>query len=64
MNENITVREASQLTGYSTEYIRELCRAQKIKSGKFGTLLVVNPVSLLEYKQEQDARRASRKVAL
>jgi excisionase family DNA binding protein len=57
MNENITVREAAQLTGYSTEYIRELCRGSKIKSGKFGTLLVVDTTSLLEYKERQDQRR-------
>ena len=57
MNENITVREASELTGYSTEYIRELCRDGKIKSGKFGTLLVVNTASLLEYKEGQAQKR-------
>lgn len=63
MNENITVREAAQLTGYSTEYIRELCRGGKINSGKFGTLLVVNTASLLDYKQKQDHKRLSREVS-
>jgi hypothetical protein len=57
MNENITVRDGAQLTGYSTEYIRELCRRRKIKSGKFGTVLVVNAASLLEYKQRQVQKR-------
>jgi excisionase family DNA binding protein len=57
MEGKITVREASQETGYSTEYIRELCRAGKIKSEKFGTVLVVDKASLLDYKHSQDEKR-------
>ena len=60
MNEEITVREATQLTGYSSEYIRELCRGGKIGSRKFGTTLVVEKDSILEYKQRQDQKRTSR----
>jgi hypothetical protein len=59
MNDNITVREGAQMTGYSTEYIRALCRTGKIKSGKFGTILMIDKMSLLEYKQRQEARRTS-----
>ena len=57
MEGKITVREASRETGYSTEYIRQLCRVGKIKSAKFGTILVVDKASLLEYKQSQDDKR-------
>lgn len=57
MEGKITVREASQITGYSTEYIRELCRDGKISSEKFGTILVIDRASLLEYTQSQESRR-------
>jgi excisionase family DNA binding protein len=57
MNDSITVREGAQMTGYSTEYIRALCRTGKIKSGKFGTILMIDKTSLLEYKQRQDSKR-------
>jgi excisionase family DNA binding protein len=60
MSEEITVKEAAQLTGYSTEYIRELCRGEKIRSRKFGTILAVEKLSLLEYKQSQDHKRTSK----
>jgi hypothetical protein len=63
MNEEITVRDASELTGYSTEYIRELCRCGKIQSRKFGTILVVEKTSLLEYRRRQDQKRVSREVS-
>ena len=62
MNEDVTVREAAELTGYSTEYIRELCRGGKIRSRKFGTVLVVQRASLLEYKQRQDQKRVSQEM--
>jgi excisionase family DNA binding protein len=57
MEGKITVREASQITGYSTEYIRELCRDGKIQSEKFGTILVIDRASLVGYKQSQDSKR-------
>lgn len=57
MEGKITVREASQLTQYSTEYIRELCRDGKIQSEKFGTVLVIDRESLLQYKEHQDSKR-------
>jgi excisionase family DNA binding protein len=57
MEGKITVREASRETDYSVEYIRELCRNGKISSEKFGTVLVIDRVSLLEYKQSQDIKR-------
>jgi excisionase family DNA binding protein len=60
MSEEITVKEAAQLAGYSTEYVRELCRGGKIVSRKFGTILVVERASILEYKQRQDQKRPSR----
>jgi excisionase family DNA binding protein len=63
MNEEITVKEAAQLTGYSTEYIRELCRGGKIGSKKFGTTLVIEKVSILDYKQRQDQKRLSKEVS-
>ena len=63
MSEEITVNEAAQMTGYSSEYIRELCRGGKIGSRKFGTILVVEKASLLEYKQTQDQKRISREVS-
>jgi excisionase family DNA binding protein len=58
MEGKMTVREASRETGYSTEYIRQLCRVGKINAEKFGTVLVVDRASLLEYKQSQNDKRS------
>lgn len=57
MERKITVREASQETGYSTEYIRELCREGKVKAEKFGTVLVIDRASLIQYKRSQERKR-------
>jgi excisionase family DNA binding protein len=53
----IPVREAAKLTGYSPEYVRRLCRDNKIKHEKFGSILMVNRESIIKYKKEQDAKR-------
>jgi excisionase family DNA binding protein len=53
----IPVREAAKLTGYSPEYIRRLCRENKIEHEKFGSTLMVNRESLIKYKKDQDEKR-------
>ncbi|GAB4577531.1 MAG: hypothetical protein Fur0022_02620 [Anaerolineales bacterium] len=52
----ITTKEASELTGYNEEYIRRLLRFQKIRGQKFGTTWQVDRTSLLDYLQETERR--------
>lgn len=56
MKDYITVREASKLTNYSTEYIRQLTRENKVDHQKIGTLIVVSTASLLTHKETHVAR--------
>ena len=53
--EYVSVEEASQITGYSEQYIRRLLRQGKIKAEKKGTMWWINLESLTEYKKEMDA---------
>lgn len=47
----ISSKRASKLTGYTTDYVGQLCRAEKIKSKLVGRNWYVNEISLLEHKQ-------------
>lgn len=45
----ISVREAAKISGYVTEWIRELARDGAIKSRKIGNMVLVDLKSLEEY---------------
>lgn len=45
----VSVREASELSGYATEYIRNLIRSGAIKHTKVGYAVLVDRKSLEEY---------------
>jgi hypothetical protein len=46
----IPVRDASALTGYSKDYIGQLCRANKIDARRIGKIWYVSEVSILSYE--------------
>lgn len=45
----LTVREASQQSGYNPEYIRRLIRQKKIKGDLIGQMYFIEPESLWAY---------------
>lgn len=45
----ITVKEAAQISGFTTEYIRELVRENTIVGQKFGWQWTISKESLEEY---------------
>jgi excisionase family DNA binding protein len=51
----ITVKDASEQTGYSAEYLRRLIRQGKIEASKLGTVYLVDIASLMAYVREQQA---------
>ena len=53
--EYVSVEEASQITGYSEQYIRRLLRQGKIKAEKKGSMWWVELESLETYKREMDS---------
>lgn len=57
----ITTREATKLSGYHPEYIRELIRTSKIQGRKFGIVWQIDKQSLMTYLQantnSEDKRR-------
>ena len=53
--EYVSVEEASQITGYSEQYIRRLLRQSKIKAEKKGSMWWVELESLETYKREMDS---------
>ena len=61
----ITIKEASDRTGYNAEYLRRLIRLDKIKAEKLGTVYLVNVKSLDDYmasiKDADDDRTGPRK---
>jgi excisionase family DNA binding protein len=57
LKDYITVRQASQISGYAVDYIRRLTREGKIKCTRFGNAIAIDRADLLRYKAEQDARR-------
>lgn len=49
----LSVREASELSGYATEYLRQLVRDGEIDAVKKGFSWLVSRKSLLEYKDKK-----------
>ncbi len=57
----ITTQEATELSGYHPERIRELVRAGKINARKFGPTWQVSKRSLLAYLQQAQKSNDKRK---
>jgi len=51
----ITVKDASERTGYSAEYLRRLIRQGAIDAGRLGTTYLVELDSLMRYVRERQA---------
>lgn len=49
LEELLTTKEATVLSGYHTEYIRKLLQDGRISGRKFGPVWQVDRASLLEY---------------
>lgn len=54
-DEWLTVREASKLSGYNADHLRELIREGKIKARKFSIVWMVDRAALLAYKLKAQA---------
>lgn len=50
----ITVPEAAELSGYSAQYVRALCRAGRLPCGKVGRTVVVDREAILAWKAEAE----------
>lgn len=50
----ITTKEASELTGYSVQYIRRLMRQERVVARKWLRDWAISRKSLLEYKNKMD----------
>lgn len=49
-----TVREAARETGYHPEYIRRLCRQDRIEHTRAGNVLLIKISSLMRYMEGLD----------
>lgn len=60
----ITTSDASRLSGYHAEHIRELVREGKIKAQKFGIVWQISRTSLQNYikaaEKSEDKRRGAK----
>lgn len=52
--EYVSVEEASEITGYSIQYLRRLLRLGRIEATKKASVWWINLDSLKAYKQEMD----------
>ena len=64
MRRGLTVREASEKTGYNPEYLRRLIRQSEIEAELVGMMYLIDPASLGAYvermKQSDDSRAGPR----
>ena len=56
----ITTQEASELSGYRSDYLRTLIRQGRIKGRKYFVIWQVERRSLLAYLREQEQRGEKR----
>ncbi|MFQ5343132.1 MAG: helix-turn-helix domain-containing protein [Anaerolineae bacterium] len=64
MSEEITPKEAAELTGYALAYIWDLCRSGRINARKVaGRVYLIDKADFLAYveRMEQDPRGGPRK---
>jgi excisionase family DNA binding protein len=52
----LSVSEASELSGYGMDWIRELVREKKVTGIKKGHMVLVDRNSLQEYKANEDKK--------
>ena len=57
----ITTAEASQVSGYSEQYIRSLIRSGKLMARKFGIVWQVSHMALLAYLKEAESSSDQRR---
>jgi excisionase family DNA binding protein len=51
----VSTREAAELTGYTTAYMRQLANRKRIEAQKVGRDWLIERASLLAFKREMDA---------
>ena len=56
----ITTQEASEISGYTADHIRDLIQAERIKAKKFGIVWQVSRKSLDAYLKEQQSKGEKR----
>jgi excisionase family DNA binding protein len=49
MDKYISTSQAAELAGLTADYIRDLCRDNRVKSQKFGHVVMVDKDSLLKH---------------
>lgn len=59
MDKWMTVKEASEASGYTIRWIRQLAREEKIKVKRWGWSFMIDEESLMKYKKEKDEKRDS-----
>ena len=58
LNQNIiTTREASELSGYHSDYLGRLCREGEISGSRVGRSWVIDRASLLQFVAEQEQQK-------
>jgi hypothetical protein len=60
MDDWLTIAEASKVSGYSSEHLRDLMREGRIKGRKFATVWQVGRSSLFAYLRGQQAKGEKR----
>ena len=63
MSDWITIAEGVELSGYHTEYLRELARSGKIKAQKWVRDWQIDRAALLAYIKEAERSRDKRRGA-
>lgn len=58
--DEITVTEASEISGYHPDYLRQMIRAGEIQARKFGTVWAIKRESLLEFLRRREAEGEKR----
>ncbi len=60
MTDWITTKEAAELSGYHSEYIRQLIKSRKLRAQKFGEVWQIDRRSLLVYLKAVEKMGAKR----
>lgn len=57
----LTIKEASDQYEYAAEYIRQLCRDEKLEFKRISTMYLVLESSLIQYKEQSTRAPFERK---
>lgn len=52
----LSVSEASKLSGYGMDWLRELVKSEKVTGIKKGHMILIDRQSLLDYKANEDKK--------